>query len=1069
MNKAFSRLIPASAGSGKTYTLTKLLQHGILGGPWDADEKSTKPALPEALRPEGIVAVTFTEAAAQELRQRVRGALMQPETADKVARLDEAYISTIHAFGLRLLRETAFDRGEVLSPRLLTEDEQAQLLRQAMGKTQYLRTITRELKRFGYSYDFVSGATAEDAFRSRVLKVVELLSVMPEAKDRETLRTQAREYVARIYGATVSGKTTHDLAIELSGVAAAVLAVCPRSLAADFPDNKSARDTFQANFDDLSAAANQPTRLEYDWGLWKRLGTLRIAKRGAPTPEGYDSAAESVMEYIKEIFPKHPGPLADAQDHIDALLKGAEEVLAAYREFKDEAGLFDYSDMVGLAVKAMQQPELRERMATGMDCVVIDEFQDTNPQQFALMWSLMQVDLPAVMVGDVKQSIMGFQGADSRLFEALVNSRQIPSMPLTGNWRSQPRLMHFINAVSGCLFDDYSPLTPEADDAELDPLHILVMPDAKGCKTHPWRARQIAAALKAKLEDPDLHIKDRHSKQRRRLRGSDCAVLCPTHKMLETYAEALKQQGIPVRLKADGWMESYEVQIALEVLSLLNDPDNRHARLYLCVSPLGEHTMQEAIGVLLAGNELINESIQRIVELSNAEGGRAVDELIPLAFEHAGLYDEVKIWPDSQQARANLLRLEGLAKEFVDAQPESRMAAGIYGTGLPQFLCWVRQLVERDNAMPTDSNIDENAVELVTWHASKGREWPIVAVCGWAQKAEPRLPDLRLHYDSFDDLDRILHSARIAWSPDMDSKEASERIKSTLEADHRSQVLREIYVALTRPREQLLLEWPMDAVDPDQNTRAGILQRCIRMQIEDGAVTLDGGSRFELIVQQASPDDAYEPVAAACITLPTYGRRALSTAPIDHGQTPDSRSPSQHETPGVGLNSPYTVIAYAPPLELPDHLDAAAVGTFVHRAFELGPQQERAGSYLQAEAERLWPDQAAGVVEKLSSNVEAFYDYLHKDLGCDNLKCEVPIFGFDEKGTVVNGIIDLLAEKSGALLVFDHKTDRDVDPERLLERHLPQMLDYQQLLGGAVLAINAVRAGQVIFAGDAEL
>jgi ATP-dependent exoDNAse (exonuclease V) beta subunit len=1061
MNKEFSRLIPASAGSGKTYTLTKLLQHGILGAPWDANDQSAKAALPKPLRPEAVVAVTFTEAAAQELRQRVRGALMRPETADKVPRLDEAYISTIHAFGLRLLKESAFDRGEVLSPRLLTEDEQAQLLRQALGKTQNLQSITRDLKRFGYSYNGGTGETAEDAFRSRVMKVVELLSAMPEAKDLHRLRAQARDYVAQVYGNTIS-ESNAGLAMRLQQKAATLLTAFPQSLEDLYPSNKSATAAFRANFDDLKSAAERPELLESDWGLWKRLESLRTSNTKYLTPEGYDDLAQRVTAFVEDVFPRHPGPLADAQDHIDTLLLGADEVLSAYREFKDEAGLFDYADMVGQAVKALQQPELRERLAAGMDCVVIDEFQDTNPLQFALMWSLMQADLPAVMVGDIKQSIMGFQGADSRLFKALVDSHREIADPLASNWRSQPRLMNFINAVSGCLFDDYTPLTPQAKDVELDPLHVLVMPDEKGTKKHPWRAAQIAGALKAKLDDPAARVRDRHTDQFRRLRGSDCAVLCPTHTMLATYAEALRSQGLSVRLKSDGWLESYEVQIALEALALLHDPQSRHARLYLCVSSVGEHSLQDAVLTLLNKQELTNPRIEALVELADQASSRTVDELIPMALEQMGLYDHVVNWPDSRQARANLLRLEGLARDFVDAQPESRMAAGIYGTGLPQFLCWVRQRAENDNDMPAASNLDEDAVELVTWHASKGREWPIVAVCGWVQKVEPRLPDLRLHYDSFDDLDRILYSAGIAWSPDMDCKAARDRISASLEGEHRSQILREIYVALTRPREQLLLEWPLDAVDPDKPTRAGVLQKRINMQLEENEIVLGSGERFQAVVQYASAKDEFQISEGGVLVLPRFGRRAMDDALPVPDFSPDSRSPSQHEEAVPMAAVAFETVAYAPPLNLPEHPDAAAVGTFVHRVFELGCVDERTRPHLLAEAQKLWPQDGGDVLHALATQVDAFYACLSSKLGFTEFTSEVPVFGLDDKGTVVNGIIDMLAESGQDKLVIDHKTDRGVDGARLLERHLPQMLDYQLLLGEVGLAVNAVRSGQLI-------
>lgn len=1062
MNRAFSKLIPASAGSGKTYTLTRMIEHGVLGKAWDADPASKRPALPTALRPEAIVAVTFTEAAAQELRQRVRGALMTPQTMEAAQRLDEAYISTIHAFGLRLLKETAFDRGEVLSPRLLTEDEQRQLLRQAMGRTQNLRPISGDLKRFGYDFNPSSGASAEDAFRADVLQAAMLLSVIPASRSLEELRAEVSEFVGSLYGVPVDA-TTEELAERLSAAARAVLSAFPESLVdAGFATNQSARRAFQKDYDALRTAADSPDTLTWDWNVWVSLGDLRPSKRGCPTPEGYDELIATVMDLVADVFPRHPGPLADARAHVDALLLGASEVLVAYRDFKDEAGLFDYGDMVGQALKAMQNPALRDRLAEGMDCVVIDEFQDTNPLQFALMWSLIQAELPSVMVGDLKQSIMGFQGADPRLFSALVDQHGGISSPLKNNWRSQPRLMKFINAVSQRLFKDYAPLHPKAEEAALDPLHLLVMPDKPNTKTDKWRAARVAEQIRNKLNDPSLVVQDRHTKQQRPLRGGDCAVLCPTHSMLKTYANALKAQGLKVRLKSDGWIESYEVQMALEALALLHDPANRHARLYLAVSALGEHTLEDAVPCLLAGEELRNPAIDAAVRLAETASRYNVDELLPMALEALGLYALVSNWPDSRQARANLLQLEGMAKEFVDAQPESRMAAGIYGTGVPQFLCWLHLLADRENAMPPASTIDENAVELVTWHASKGREWPIVAVCGWAQKVEPRLPELGLTYADFSDLDNILEGAGLAWAPSMVCKEANDRIKQSLAAEHEQKVLREIYVALTRPREQLLLEWPLNAVDPEASTRAGFLQKHIGLELGENEITLSGRETFAAVVQHAEGPKEEGLVELADEPLPEFGRRAIRHAPAWESFTPDARSPSQHGECAPAELPVYRVLQYGPGLNLPEHSEATEVGSFVHKAFELPLGCEQSRQYLCALAKALWPNQAEEVVAAVLAQVAAFTRCLRDELGFAAWDCEVPIFGLDAQGVVVNGVIDLLAVDGSRKLVIDHKSDRDIEPARMLERHLAQMQDYQALLGGASLGIHAVRSGQII-------
>ena len=140
-----------------------------------------------------------------------------------------------------------------------------------------------------------------------------------------------------------------------------------------------------------------------------------------------------------------------------------QEVLVHYGTAKREAGLVDYSDMIAMAGQLLrEQPAVLATLVSRVDCLVVDEFQDTNPLQFALLWQLAAAGVPTIVVGDLKQAIMGFQGADPRLFDALQVQSAAACEPLTRNWRSQPQLMAFVNAIGPGLFGaEYVPLTPQ--------------------------------------------------------------------------------------------------------------------------------------------------------------------------------------------------------------------------------------------------------------------------------------------------------------------------------------------------------------------------------------------------------------------------------------------------------------------------------------------------------------------------------------------------------------------------------------------------------------------------------
>ena len=101
--------------------------------------------------------------------------------------------------------------------------------------------------------------------------------------------------------------------------------------------------------------------------------------------------------------------------------------------------------------------DVRNSVLGGIDCVIIDEFQDTNPIQFAFLWSLAREAPRTLIVGDIKQAIMGFQGADPRLTEALITANPNRIMPLDRNWRSVPAIMEMVNALGPRLFPDTYP------------------------------------------------------------------------------------------------------------------------------------------------------------------------------------------------------------------------------------------------------------------------------------------------------------------------------------------------------------------------------------------------------------------------------------------------------------------------------------------------------------------------------------------------------------------------------------------------------------------------------------
>lgn len=1047
-------LIPAGAGSGKTHTLQQQL------GEWVANGQ---------VKPERIMAVTFTEAAAAELRERIRAKLLEDGNQhelhlEQALRLDQAYISTIHGFGLRILTEFAFDSGVSPQPRLLNEDEENTLIRLALARTDKADVITADLARFGYTYDFNSGRSAEEVFRADLLKVVLQLRTVGWTGESSDTVGSTLDWIRERYGQIGDGGAmTETLWVRVTQL----LEAFPESLASEFGNNATAKKALQDDFRNLHRAA-KPGVLASDWKLWAELRTLRVSKKCSPLPKRYDELAQAVMDAANGL-PHHPGPLAQAETHIRALLAAGQDVLAKYAEAKRDAGLVDYNDMIAMAGNMLREcPEVLATLVNRIDCLVIDEFQDTNPLQFALLWQLKEAGIPTVIVGDLKQAIMGFQGADPRLFEQLIHQHHDVSRPLTRNWRSAPPIMSFINTLGPKLFgEDYVSLEAQGSNTALDPLEAVVYTKAARRGQHQVRAAGLGKRLWELLEDPKQLVVDRRTKQSRGLRGGDIAVLCPTHNILAEYATVLRSLGLRVRLQEDGWFSSRAVQIAAYALAYVANPADRHAALYLAVTELGHLSLEAALRQLMDLGRIEDPLLEKLDVLAPGVTDRTVYALVADVIEALDLFDQLALWPEGQQERANLLRLLAEVSEFMNANREALAQGGFHGSGVQSFLAWLAIKIEgKDkNTKPDPRVIDEDAIELVTWHASKGREWPIVAVGGLDRDIKAKLPQLALGYKNFDDLSQLLSSAQVEYSPNFAAKEINAAFLADLQAVTEKESRRLLYVALTRPREKLILEWPAFLAGKDKVTYWSILCAETGLLLKDGAWHI-GEQAFPCAVHEGETtlaDGLFAELPP--IQLPTFGRRAIRPGTVSAERTPDSMTPSGLEAAETRvLPAELEVAAYGEGLAVDLPLAGTALGSFLHRCFEVVGAKPSVINRL---------DQITGVDmddaarTAIAASVTSFESWLEARWSPRLVLRELPLLALDPHGSVVSGTADLVINTADGVWIIDHKSDQIDDPVTAFSHYEPQLMSYASVLraaGATVLGlgIHWIRRGEAV-------
>ncbi len=1037
-------IVPAGAGAGKTHRIKAQLADWVKR---------------RIVRPERILAVTFTEAAASELRERIRAGLLADGLVAEAMAVERAYVSTIHGLGLRLLTEHALAAGASPQPRHLGDAERDLLIRQALAHAKALDPIKAEPERFGYEANWQKGETVEDGLRGRVLAMIDLLRSLGDVGQDPGLIAPALARLDAVYGKVLS-----DPVAARDGLFQAV-----QAMLAAFPDGgmatvtaKGPRETLEKNHALFKRVARDPDLLDRDWRIWQSLRDVFSSNSRTKTPDGYDDLAAAIIQAANAL-PTHPGPLEDAKLHLRCLIACAQEVMAAYEARKKALGLIDFADMITGAERLLRtDPSVRQAVLDEIDCVIIDEFQDTNPVQFALLWQLGQRAPRTLLVGDVKQSIMGFQGADPRLSQALAATNPAAMQPLDRNWRSTPAVMEFINALGAGLFGaGYNPLAPTREAVPGPALEVLNVVQGRSVRKCSKPQEHVAERI-ARILTNEETVTDRQTGAIWPARPSDVALLVCRHATAARYAGELRARGVPVRIAEDGWAQSPMVLAARAALSYAANPSDVHSGLLLRTLGPDPMPLQDALAAQIDGRLADDPCLMRLAALSDRLVALPIPSALDLVLAAAGLRQWALGQPDAAQARADLLRLEAEAAEFDAAHRDLKAASGFHGETAKVFLGWLdaRSDESEFDRRPDPSANSAEAVEIVTWHGSKGREWPITVVAEFDFGIEERPGTTSTTFDALDridDMSAVLASARLIHTPLFAAPEAQARFIEDRRTDFEANARNLLYVALTRARDRLVLEWPGFLKERDEETPAA---RCLFHVLEDGCAPLLMGGKLRVGKADFAAEIRQLPEQAglttfgggATLNAPRPGRPdALPSVPL----TPWRLQPSQAVMAGaapacrsVDIGAPW-----------PKTSSDAARGAALHLALRCCLTRPNLAPSLPL-ATGLDP----ALLELVAERAQALKAWLNA-VGFTELRCELPVLGHSAAGAEIPGIIDLLAIGPTGCLLIDHKSGGAGDG---LGPYWPQLSTYAEVVR-ALLPASPLQAVAVFWIDHGRL
>ncbi|MEP7213317.1 MAG: UvrD-helicase domain-containing protein [Acidobacteriota bacterium] len=701
--------ITAGAGTGKTHVLAERYFHLLTAN--------------KGWGPLNIVAVTFTDKAADELRSRIRDTVSKKGAAPvTAAEIEAAQISTIHALAARICRDF-YDIAEIPADfRLMDENESALW---TLGKIEEAIGSVCEAEARGLGYSFLLSALSQ--LMSDPYAAEKAFETCDEALWRQAISEAVESHRGQFCDELRSGECVARL----------------RDICGADGDNRELRR--------LEALAAVDLILDGD--LVGVDSILAINLRGgsaAKWPEGCFAEAKDLITALRKLCTDAKKRFDIAYGELDdELLARVTLLRSAFgnaRDFLAQAKLrekyLDYNDLELYALKILQNSDAAAHYSERWKAFLIDEFQDVNPIQAELLGRL-TANANLTIVGDEKQSIYGFRGADVDVFGKFKNRiAEAGGKPvvLEETYRSNSSLVKQMNVLFEPLLGSmHQSLDSKRDYIGSDmpePIRLAIIESDEDDKPRKQNveARHIARVVRQMVDDK-VPVYDKSTKSYRPAGFGDFAVLSRVWEPLEIYGDAFAEAGVPaVNAGGGSLIKTREFKDAYALLTFLADQLDDLSLVAVLRSPFFAVSDRELYKFALTMEKNtpwwpnLKESQDLDAHLASARD--LLNELLRERVHHS---------PEGLLRHA--ARRTGYAAVAANLPHGSRREADWNGT--LQFIRGLQQKgwedlfsVARYLRLAVRSKLDINrptlesgdAVALMTVHAAKGLEWPVVFV-----------------------------------------------------------------------------------------------------------------------------------------------------------------------------------------------------------------------------------------------------------------------------------------------------------------------------------------------------
>ena len=1059
-----SYIIEAAAGTGKTTVLVtriiKLIREGEAGL-------------------EEVVAITFTEKAAAELkvklRQELEKALPDEAHSDEYQRisgaisdLERMQVTTIHSFCGSLLRERPVEAGldpnfevaDGLMARLLQAevwedwfekqmDADDPVLRRAVLiglKPQQIRQMSESMLENRDVLEYLpSSQSPEDLEKAigRFLKAFE--------EDVESLN-QLKQYC----------KDAEDKAIltieELNGKLRKLESI----------SEKEEREKFI--FKEISMGS--PNRgAKTNWKPDHQL--IRVREHFGSLSENLNETREAISDSV-----------------MTGLANRLTNYIDVYRQAKQERNLLDFHDLLIFTSRMLKEhPEVRRYFRGRYKFLLVDEFQDTDPLQAEIVfflsedektkaseWKEVQVASKRLfIVGDPKQSIYRFRRADIEMYEdAKTRMGQDRLLTISQNFRCAPSLVQIVNKIfedilkppeDGQYQPGYVPLHFGRAKETVPPEHgtVLLYPPRKKdivmtstgeCRL--WESRCIASFIQKLVSEEKWQVWDEADQSFRPILFKDIAILMRTYTPLNPLEEALRSYEVDYRvIGGRHFYKRQEVQQLLAVLQAVDNPNDKVSLIAALRSPFFGVSDEELFLFHARGGNLsylqesqgtdLEQPFRLLRELHEMRNQVTVSALLKRLYEVTRGLVLFLLKPQGEQRVANLLKIGDVARAL-----DERGMLSFRG-----FVRWLseRQEEEAEEEEPPTLERGDNFVRLLTIHRAKGLEFPVVILADLAHKSGGR-EDFIIDRSG----ERIAIKAGDQksnfWTRNYEELSQWEEKRGEAEEG------RLLYVGMTRARDFLVLPvfWVKEKKDGKKDIPGSSFLKYLQPYLSEPDKVPFGKWDKEMMFYDTNNLEL-KPEEMTPFRFPiNIEKEGGEDSRLSLFQREHWKKTQEELKRRAGMGRPITTaIEKVEEVEKDDEWvispvaggEGAIFGKLVHRLFEkvdwskadlleemaviegkglgaTGPMIKRAGEMVR---------------EAINSPI------LQRVIKSSGYQKEVP-FTYKNNGTIFEGVMDVVFKEEDGLVVLDFKTDLvdKIDLNSRIEHYKPQVKFYSDAL-----------------------